>query len=554
MAWNLQEFMYMKNILEVAKMNENMVGSSLSSSSANKKINIPNITLPQVLEQTVSKWPANEAISFYDEKWTYSELKAQVDTFASALQQIGVKKGDRVALMLPNCPQFIVSYYGILTVGGIVVQINPMFTERELHYMVTDSGAETIIALELLSSSIKSVKRDTKLKNIILVSLDSAKDHNLEEQSYETFMSKSTGLFTPVSLNPFEDTAIIQYTGGTTGRSKGAMLTHHNLIANIIQNIEVFKGTLLPGTERVLTVIPLFHVYGMTLCMNVGIFQGYCLIVLSRFEKEEVLQTIKREKPTYFPGVPTMYIALNSHPELERYGMNELKVCHSGGASIPVELLNEFEQKTGTNIYEAYGLSESSPGALGQSPFQERVHGSVGTALPGTEVKIVDLANRNMEVALNEVGELLIKGPQVMKGYWNMPEETAHSLQNGWLFTGDIARKDQDGRIYIVDRKKDLIIASGYNVYPREVEEVLYEHPAVLEAVVIGVPEVYRGENVKAIVVLKEGKQLLADELFTHCKKYLSPYKVPKIIEFRSTIPKTSVGKILRRALRDEKA
>ena len=544
----------MKNSLEVAKMNENMVSSSLSPSSVSKKIDIPNITLPQVLEQTVSKWPENEAISVYDEKWSYSELKAKVGTFASALQQIGVKKGDRVALMLPNCPQFIVSYYGILTVGGIVVQINPMFTERELNYMITDSGAETIIALESLSSDIKAVQRDTKLKNIILVSLDSVKDPNLEKQSYETFMRKSTGLFTPVSLNPFEDIAIIQYTGGTTGRSKGAMLTHRNLVANIIQNIEVFKGTLLPGAERVLTVIPLFHVYGMTLCMNVGIFQGYCLIVLPRFEKEEVLQTIKREKPTYFPGVPTMSSLLIAHPELERYGMNGIKVCHSGGASIPVELLNEFEQKTGTNIYEAYGLSESSPGALGQSPYQDRVHGSVGTALPGTEVKIVDLANRNKEVALNEVGELLIKGPQVMKGYWNMPEETAHSLQNGWLFTGDIARKDQDGRIYIVDRKKDLIIASGYNVYPREVEEVLYEHPAVLEAVVIGVPDAYRGENVKAIVVLKEGKQLIADELFTHCKKYLSLYKVPKMIEFRSTIPKTSVGKILRRALRDEKA
>ena len=505
-----------------------------------------------MLEQTVAKWPKNKALSFKGKTWTYQELKVQVDAFASALQQSGVQKGDRVALMLPNCPQFIVSYYGILAVGGIVVQINPMFTERELHYIISDCSAETIIALDSTASVITSIQRDTPLKNSIFVSFDSRGDCLSAEQSYETFMSHSTGILTPVTLDPFEDVAVIQYTGGTTGRSKGAMLTHYNLIANVVQNYEVIKDILHPGVERVLTVIPLFHVYGMTLCMNMGIFQGYCLIILPRFDREEVLQTIKREKPTYFPGVPTMYMALNSHVEVEKYGLNELKVCHCGGASLPLELLNEFEQKTKTNIFEAYGLSEASPGALGQSPLVERIHGSVGTPLPGTEVRIVSIANREQEVPLGEAGELAIKGPQIMKGYWKMPKETAISLQNGWLYTGDIASVDEEGRVFIVDRKKDLIIASGYNVYPREVEEVLYEHPCVLEAVVIGVPDSYRGETIKAVVAIKEGKQLTVDELTAHCKKNLSAYKVPKIIEFRSSLPKTSVGKILRRALRDE--
>ncbi|TDL72245.1 long-chain fatty acid--CoA ligase [Rhodococcus qingshengii] len=522
-----------------------------SSGSGGIDLKIPNLTLNQVLEQSVSRWPDNMAISFYDEKWTYSELKKHVDTFASALQQIGVQKGDRVALMLPNCPQYIVSYYGILAVGGTVVQINPMFTERELHFVISDSGAGTIIALESSFSAVRAVQIDMKVKNIIFVSLESSKNDKLNEQSYETFLKKSRGHVKPVVLDPAEDLAIIQYTGGTTGRSKGAMLTHRNLVTNILQHTTLFSGTMFPGVERVLTVIPLFHVYGMTLCMNMGIYQGSCLVLLTRFNRDEVLQTIKRERITYFPGVPTMYTALNNHPEVEMYGMNEIKVCHCGGASLPLELLNEFEQKTGTNIFEAYGLSETSPGAICQSPFDQRIHGSVGKPLPGTEIKIVDLMNSDQVAGPLEPGELFIKGPQVMKGYWNMEEETIKTLQDGWLSTGDIAKMDKEGNVYIIDRKKDLIIASGYNVYPREIEEVLYEHPAVLEAVVIGVPDSYRGETVKAFVVIKDGHKLTAEELSAHCQKNLSSYKVPKIIEFRSSLPKTSVGKLLRRALRE---
>lgn len=522
------------------------------SISVGPNVNIPNLTLNQVLEETVSRWPENMAISYYNQEWTYTELKTQIDAFASSLQKIGVRKGDRVALMLPNCPQYIVSYYGILAVGGVVVQINPMFTERELHYMVNDSGAETIIVLESSATVVQSVQRNSKLKNTIYVSIDSAKESPLPDQNYETFIKSGDGILKPISLDPSEDLAIIQYTGGTTGRSKGAMLTHKNLLANVIQNNEVFKGTLEPGVEKILTVIPLFHVYGMTLCMNTSIYLGAGMIIRPRFDREEVLEIIKSEKPTYFPGVPTMYISLNSHPDIEKYGMNNIKVCHSGSASMPLELINEFERKNNTKIIEAYGLSEAAPGVLGQLIKGERIQGSVGFPLPATEVKIVDLADPSKEVPIGEAGELVIKGPQVMKGYWNMAEETEKVLQDGWLSTGDIARIDEEGHTYIIDRKKDLIIASGYNVYPREIEEVLYEHPAVFEAVVFGVPDNYRGETVKAVVVLKDGNQISEEELSQYCKKNLSAYKVPKIIEIRSEIPKSTVGKILRRILRDE--
>jgi len=520
---------------------------------SSETINIPDISLYTVLEQAVSRWPNNKAISYYGKQWTYTELKEQVDTFASGLQQIGIQKGDRVALMLPNCPEYIVAYYGILAVGGIVVQINPMYTERELAYMIADSGAATIIAANSVSTVINSIKYETNLKHTILVNMEESNYESfIVEQSYETFMKKATGHFTPAFLNPYEDVAIIQYTGGTTGRSKGAMLTHRNLVSSIVQNDEVLKSSLHPGTERILTVIPLFHVYGMTLCMNSGIFRGACLILLPRFKKEEVLDVIKNEKPTYFPGVPTMYIALNSHPGVEKYGINSIKVCHSGGASMPLELIQEFEQKIGTKIIEAYGLSESSPGAIGQTLTGLRKQGSVGIPLPATEAKIVDLTNPEKVVPRGESGELVIKGPQVMKGYWNMPDETKETLNDGWLFTGDIATMDKDGHVFIVDRKKDLIIASGYNVYPREVEEVLYEHPAVLEAVVFGVPDDYRGETVKAVVVLKKDCQITEEELSQFCRKSLSVYKAPKLFEIRSEIPKSSVGKILRRTLREE--
>jgi len=517
-----------------------------------KTIEIPDMPLSQNLKETTDKYPDNNAISFYGTKITYRELSAMVFAFTSALQQNQIQKGDRVAIMLPNCPQYVVAYYGILSAGGIVTQITPMSVERELEYILNDSGAETIVVLDTLYSRAKAVQPSTKLKNIIVVSLKPTGQDFHPDRTFEEFLLEGNGNVSLVHFEPEHDVAVLQYTGGTTGRSKGAMLTHRNILANVLQSYEFFKHEMKIGKEKCLTVIPLFHVFGMTSCMNLTIYTAGEMIMLPRFELEEVLTTIKTEQPSIFPGVPTMYVAITSHPRAEEYGLSSIETCNSGSAPMPVELLRNFEQKTGSKILEGYGLSEASPTTHCNPPFAERKPGSVGIGMPSTEYKIVDLGLGTEEVPVGELGEVIIKGPQVMKGYWNLPEETANTLRDGWLYTGDIAKVDEDGYLYIVDRKKDMIIASGYNIYPRDIEEVLYEHPAVQEAVVIGVPDTYRGEDVKAVLVLKEGKTAAAEEIIQYCRKNLAAYKVPRIIEFRTELPKTGVGKILRRTLREE--
>jgi long-chain acyl-CoA synthetase len=516
------------------------------------EVTIPNKPLGQILQETTEKYPDNNALSFYGRKFTYEQLNSLVQTFTSALQRNQVQKGDRVAIMLPNCPQYVVSYYGILTAGAIVTQVNPMSVERELEYILMDSGAETIVVLDALYPRVKSVQALTKLRNIIVVNLQPSGQDFPPDRSFESFLSESSGNVLPIQMDPLHDIAVLQYTGGTTGRSKGAMLTHRNVFANVIQCYEFFKEEMELGKERYLTVIPLFHVFGMSSCMNLSIFTGSESIMLPRFELDEVLNTIKNEQPTVFPGVPTMYVAITSHPRSEEYGIKSIRTCNSGSAPMPVELLRSFERKTGSKILEGYGLSEASPTTHCNPPFADRKPGSVGIGVPSTEYKIVDVATGREEVPVGELGEVIIKGPQIMKGYWNMPEETANTLRDGWLYTGDIAKVDEDGYLYIVDRKKDLIIASGFNVYPRDIEEVLYEHPAVQEAVCIGVPDPYRGEDVKAVIVLKAGKTVTEEEIVYYCKQNLAAYKVPRQVEFREQLPKTNVGKILRRALRDE--
>jgi len=517
-----------------------------------KELEIPNKSLPEMLDETIANYGEQSAIYFYEKEMTYKKLGQMVGTFAAALQVQGIKKGDRVAIMLPNCPQYVISYYGILQTGAIVTQVNPMLIGKELEYILHDSGAQTIVIYEPLLPALKQIIEHTAIENVIKVSLEGTETEEDTAIGFETFLMKATKPPEPVVINADEDTAILQYTGGTTGRSKGAMLTHRNLVANVIQQHEYFKDVLEPGKERVLTVIPLFHVYGMTSCMNLAIYTGAMSIMLPRFDIEEVLETIRDVQPTSFPGVPTMYIALNNHPKVSDYRIDSIKVCNSGSAPMPREILRSFEEKTGATILEGYGLSETSPSTHCNPYFGTRKPGSVGIGFPGTDYKIIDLAERTKELAAGEIGEVIIKGPQVMKGYWNMPEETAQTLQDGWLATGDIAYIDEDGYLFIVDRKKDLIIASGHNVYPRDVEEILYEHPAIQEAVVVGVPDSYRGETVKAVIVLKEGKQCDEKELIAYCREHMASYKVPRIVEFRKELPKTNVGKILRRKVREE--
>ena len=515
------------------------------------EMDFPNKTMPDFLAETAAKIPDHTAVKFYQKEMSYRELHMLSTVFASSLQQSGVKKSDRVAIMLPNCPQYIVSYYGILKAGAIVTQVNPMLLENELIYLLKDSGAETIVVYEPLYPRIKAIAKETSLKNIIVASFQPEKLQFEEDTSFEAFVGKGDGKVVPVSINP-EDVAVLQYTGGTTGRSKGAMLTHRNIAANALQSQEFFKEETTFGEESCLTVIPLFHVFAMTSSMNLSILNGSKNILLPRFDLEEVLQTIKTEQPTTFPGVPTMYIAITNHPEAEKYGIDSIHICNSGSAPMPMETMKEFEGKTGAKILEGYGLSEASPVTHCNPPFAERKPGSIGIGYPSTEYKIVDIATGQEELPAGEAGELIIRGPQVMKGYWNMPEETANALRDGWLFTGDIAKMDEEGYVYIVDRKKDLIISSGYNVYPRDIEEVLYEHPAVQEAVAIGVPDAYRGESVKAIIVKKAGQETTENEIIEWARGKMAAYKVPRAVEFREELPKTNVGKILRRALREE--
>ncbi|WP_436376767.1 long-chain-fatty-acid--CoA ligase [Cytobacillus sp. BC1816] len=515
-------------------------------------VTIPSKSMPEMLQEVTAMYPQNTALSFYGRKMIYAELQKAVYGFAASLQKNGVQKGSRVAIMLPNCPQYVIAYYGTLAAGAIVTQVNPMLVEREIEYIMNDSGAETLVVFDALYPRVKGVQSKTKLRNVIVVSLQQSEADFSPDKTFEGFLHEGKGQFNPVNIEPEHDIAVLQYTGGTTGRSKGAMLTHYNVLANVVQSYEFFKERTKIGGEKFLTVIPLFHVFGMTACMNFAIYTANESILLPRFELEEVINTIKNEQPSVFPGVPTMYVAITNHPRAEEYGIDSIETCNSGSAPMPVELLRDFERKTGAKILEGYGLSEASPVTHCNPPFSERKPGSVGIGFPSTDYKVVDLATGTEEVPNGELGEVIIKGPQIMKGYWNMPDETAVTLRDGWLYTGDIARLDDDGFLYIVDRKKDLIIASGYNIYPRDIEEVLYEHPAVQEAVVIGVPDAYRGETVKAFIVLKAGKTMAEEDIISYCKQNLAAYKIPSAVEFRHELPKTNVGKILRRALRDE--
>lgn len=534
---------------------------------------IPDIPLYAILDQAVEKYSGNIATYFMGATLTYRELQSLVDAMACALIDLGVKKGDRVAIHLPNSPQFIISYFAVLKVGAIIVPCNPMYVEREMENQLNNSGAEVIITMTKFYPVVKQVRSKTKLRHVIVTNIkdfftwklrllftlfkEKKDGHRVEvavNQNTHLFLDllkKNAGRKPPkVDINPAEDLALLMYTGGTTGVPKGAMLTHRNLLANAIQTSAWFTK-LQPGKERVLTVLPLFHSYGLTTCLNMGVLNGAEMILLPQFKVDEVLETIDKKKPTLFPGVPTMYVAINNHPEVKKYDVSSIVACISGAAALPVEVQTKFEQLTGGRLVEGYGLSEASPVTHANPIFGNRKTGSIGLPFPGT-IATVRNPEDGSEMPPGEIGELAVKGPQVMKGYWNNPEETAQVLKGEWLFTGDMAKMDEEGYFYIVDRKKDMIIAGGYNIYPREIEEVLYAHPKVQEAVVASVPDSYRGETVKAFIVLKEGETATPEEIIEFCKGKMAKYKVPAKVEFRDSLPKTMVGKILRRILVEE--
>lgn len=518
-------------------------------------VQIEHQSLYDFLQSAVTRHSDNIAFTFLGKTISYNDTKLVTDQFAAALHNNGFKKGDRLSIMLPNSPHYVFTLFGTFRLGGIAVQVNPMYVEREIEHVLNDSGSEYIVVLDALYPRIKSIQPNTSLKKVIVVSFGGAKAELAEgDQYFDEFLTNNIN--TPeVEIDLMQDVALLQYTGGTTGLSKGVMLTHNNLLANFNQVCDFAYKTCdhKPDNLKMITVLPMFHVYGLSSVALCGIREGANQIVLPKFDPKEVMEIVKREKPFQMSGVPTMFFALNSQPGLEESGFDGFYYVSCGGAPLPVEAAKVFEKRTGTKLLDGYGLSEAAPTVIFSPPFLPRKYGSIGIPVQSTIVRIVhETDNGYVDAPVGEPGELIVKGPQVMKGYWNHPEDTAAVLKDGWLFTGDIAKMDEAGYFYIVDRKKDMIIASGYNVYPSEIEEVLYLLEAVEEALVIGVPDPYRGETVKAYVKVKNGYSITEEEIKQFGKENLAPYKAPKDVEILPELPKSTVGKLLRRVLRDQ--
>jgi long-chain acyl-CoA synthetase len=513
-------------------------------------------SLYDLFRQAAEEHRGRNALGFYGTTFEFGRLHALVEKMAASLAAAGVSKGDRVALMLPNCPQYVISFFATVKLGAIVTQINPMYVEREIEHILNDSGAATIVVYAAAYERLKAVLPGSDLKTVIVVDFgDEPEGLEAGHHTFGNFLSVNADPAPDVEIDPVEDVAVVQYTGGTTGVSKGAMLTHRNLVANLQQTIDVFVQNPDQFTgRRCVGALPFFHIYGLTCVMLFGIKLGVEQVLLPRFEVGEALAVFENTRPTMFSGVPTMYMALlASGEDLRKHHLHDVMIFNSGGSALPVNLKRSFEERVGKPLFEGYGLSEASPVTHNNPPFLgEGREGSIGIPIPSTDARIVDVETGDTEMPVGGSGELIIKGPQVMKGYLNMPEETARTLKDGWLHTGDVAKMDEDGYFFIVDRKKDMIVASGYNVYPREVEEVLFEHPDVAEAVAIGVPDEYRGEAVKAFVVRRSGATTTEDEVLDFCKERLAPYKAPMTVEFRDDLPKSAVGKLLRRVLVEE--
>lgn len=528
----------------------------------------PSQPLFRFLDSAARRHPHTRALIFYDRALTYHELNAAVNRLANALIQLGVKPGDRVALLLPNAPQMVIAYYAVLKIGAIAVSLNPLFTADELGHQLNDSGAETIIALSVFYPLVRMVRAGTPLKRVIVTNIkeylpplrriifsivrEAREGHRIdvrgerETYAWQDLLARAPTDAPNTEVAP-DAVAVIQYSTGTTDIPKGVMLTHANLVANATQ-VRHWLTDVEEGNERIIAVLPFSHSYGMTAAMNVGIAIAATLILFPSFSTREVLNAIKKYRPTLFPGVPTMYVAINQYPGVRRVGLQSIRACVSGAAPLPIEVQEEFEKLTRGKLVEGYGLTEASPVTHVNPIYGQRKIGSIGIPLPDTDAKIVDW-HTGQDVPTGSIGELVVRGPQVMRGYWNRPDDTAQALRNGWLFTGDVARMDEDGYFQIIDRKKDMILAGTYNIYPRDVEEVLYENPKVLEVAVAGVPPDGKEQIVKAYVVLRKGEMATPEEFIEFCRQRLADYAVPHLVEFRDQLPKTFVGKVFKRKL-----
>ena len=529
-------------------------------------------TLPALLLAAAAKSPQAPALVFFGRVFTYGQLHDQAARLARGLRILGLAPGERLGILLPNCPQLVVAYQAALRLGAVVVFLNPLLSPKELAHQLADSGARRLVALDQFLPKVEEVQTQLSLTHLILARLPDALPWPLSwlyplkarRQGMVAGFRPGPGRYDwrallrqpPLTDPPVPgpgDLAVLAYTGGTTGVPKAAMLTHGNLMVNVAQ-INAWLPKVQYGAERVMGMLPFSHSFGLTACLNWPMSQGATIIVLPRFEINGFIQAMKKYRPTMLPGVPTLFVALINDPRLPRLDLSALWACISGSAPLPLEVRDRFEKISGCRILEGYGLTEAAPVTHFNSLQGKRPPGSMGLPLPGTLARIMDQETGSRELPPGEVGELALKGPQVMQGYWRNPQETAMVLKQDWLYTGDLARMDEDGYFYIVERKKDLIIAGGYKIYPREVEEVLYQHPGVKEAVALGVTDAYRGETVKVVIVPQAGTDLSPEEIQEHCRRHLAVYKVPKIIEFRPELPKSLVGKVLRRALQEEAA
>lgn len=527
----------------------------------------------EYLDMTAEKWPKRKAIEFQNWSMTYSRLKQEAEIMAANLRKQGLEPGERVAMMLPNTPQMIITYWAILKAGGVVTMTNPLYMETEIVHQLNDSGAKMMITVDLLWPKLEKLRdklpvrkyfitriSDTlKLPLNLLYMLKCWRDKNTPKVPYNgtsilkwNTLRSGKDTYSAPNVRP-EDTALLQYTGGTTGLSKGCVLSHANLGANI-QQCHAMLSNLGQDQEIVLGILPYFHIYGLTVCVNFSTFLGATMVPFPRYVPLDVLKTMHKLKPTLFPGAPALYISLLQQKEVNKYDVASVKYCLSGSSPMPVEGIKQFKEVFGATIVEGFGLTEASPLTHLNPLNGKKKSGSIGMPVPSTDAAIVDMEVGSVPLPPGKMGELIVRGPQVMKGYYNKPDETAGTLRNGWLYTGDIAYMDEEGYFYIVDRKKDMIISSGYNIYPREVDEVLYKHPKVKEAVTVGLPHKTRGEIIKVYIVLKDGESMDRGEVVSYCREKLAGYKVPRQVEFRKELPKTMVGKVLRRALREEEA
>ncbi|MBI4670661.1 MAG: long-chain fatty acid--CoA ligase [Chloroflexi bacterium] len=536
------------------------------------------MVVPDFLERAAARFPNNPATIFpaaigsrmLAGRLTYRDLDTAANRFANALMQLGVRKGDRVALLFPNSPQLVIAYFGALKAGAVVIAFNPVYTEHEIERQLNDCGAETIVTMTKWYPAIKKVQANTRVTRVIATNIKDyfhpvasllftlAKEEkegfrvqlDPKDYSFKMMLQGASDTKPNVKISP-DDIALLQYTGGTTGVPKGAVLTHRNLVSNCLQSVSWFT-TAQDGKEVTLSIIPFFHMYGMMIGMLLTVAKAGALVLFPRFDLQQAFMAIDTYKPTIFPGVPALYIAFINSPDVHKHDLHSVKSCLSGAAPLPQEVQTAFEMLTQGRLVEGYGMTESSPLTHANPLRGERRTGSIGVPVPSTEARIVNPDNADEVMPRGAVGELALKGPQVFQGYWNRPEESVNTLRNGWLITGDIARMDDDGFFYIVERKKDMIIIGGYKVFPRDIEEELFKHPKIKEATVIGIPHPKMGEIPKAFVVLKDGETASEAEIVEYMAKNVADYKVPRQIEFRTALPKTIIGKVLKRQLLEE--